>query len=88
LRYVLEVTAIIAESIAGVYWRLAGQFYGIGDTVVGAFASVGTFLVVIAIGEAREDPLPHCLRRLSNPPLLSSNSAPSFLNNYRLNIYP
>uniref|UniRef100_A0A7C2BKI7 Sodium:solute symporter family protein n=1 Tax=Thermosphaera aggregans TaxID=54254 RepID=A0A7C2BKI7_9CREN len=55
MKYVTKeagIAAIITGSIAGVYWRLAGQPYGIGDTVIGAVVGVVTFLVVIAIGKA------------------------------------
>ncbi len=55
------ISAIITGSIAGVYWRLAGQPYGIGDTVVGALVGVITFLVVVAVGKA--------LKRPPSPPL-------------------
>lgn len=55
MKYVTKeagIAAIITGSIAGVYWRLAGQPYGIGDVVIGALVGVITFLAVIAIGKA------------------------------------
>ncbi|MEM4436392.1 MAG: sodium:solute symporter family protein [Thermosphaera sp.] len=46
------IASIITGSIAGAYWRLAGQPHGIGDSVIGALAGVITFLIVVAIGKA------------------------------------
>ncbi len=40
------LTSILVGSIAGVYWRLIGQPYGIGDAVFGASLAVITFLIV------------------------------------------
>jgi SSS family solute:Na+ symporter len=54
MRYVTKeagIISILAGSIAGVYWRLIGQPYGIGDVVVGAFVSVATFLVTVEISK-------------------------------------
>ena len=59
MKYVTKeagIAAILVGSIVGVYWRLIGQPYGIGDIVVGAAASLATFLVVVAIGKALNRP--------------------------------
>lgn len=59
MKYVTKeagISAIITGSIAGVYWRLAGQPYGIGDTVVGALVGVATFIVVVAVGKGLKRP--------------------------------
>jgi len=54
MRYVTKeagIISIFAGSIAGVYWRLIGQPYGIGDVVVGAFVSVTAFLATVGISK-------------------------------------
>ncbi|MEM1635404.1 MAG: sodium:solute symporter family protein [Thermosphaera sp.] len=59
MKYVTKeagIASIITGSIAGVYWRLAGQPYGIGDSVIGALVGVITFLIVVAIGRAAGRP--------------------------------
>ncbi|MEM4947557.1 MAG: sodium:solute symporter family protein, partial [Thermosphaera sp.] len=59
MKYVTKeagIASIITGSIAGVYWRLAGQPYGIEDSVIGALVGVITFLIVVAIGRAAGRP--------------------------------